>query len=104
DGSGPTLQRAQVTAYGNDPANWKSGPNHGNPGIVIAPQRAPVVNAGPDGSVIAGVQFSNQGAFTDVNSEQTWSGTVNWGDGSLVQPITIAANKTFNLVHTFLNP
>jgi PKD repeat protein len=103
DGSGPTLQRVAPTAYGNDPANWKTGPNHGNPGIVIAPQRPPVVNAGPDGSVIAGVQFGSSGSFTDINNEQTWTGTVNWGDGSTT-PLTVNANKTFNFNHTFINP
>ena len=50
DGNGPSLQRVQVSAYGNDPANWKAGPNHGNPGFVTAPQRPPVVSAGADAS------------------------------------------------------
>jgi hypothetical protein len=103
DGNGPTLQRLVPTNYGNDPANWKTGPNHGNPGVVTAPQRPPVVNAGADGSVIAGVQFSSSGSFTDINNDQTWTGSVNWGDGNTT-PLTVNPNKTFNLNHTFINP
>jgi hypothetical protein len=100
DGTGPTLQRVQPSSYGNDPANWKTGPNHGNPGVVTAPQRPPVVNAGSDGTVIAGVQFTSQGSFTDVNAEQTFSGAVSWGDGTS-QPLTINPNKTYNFSHIY---
>jgi hypothetical protein len=101
DGTGPTLQRVQAIAYGNDPANWKTGPNHGNPGIVAAPQRPPVVDIGADASTVQGSPFSRQGSFSDVNTDQTWSGTVNWGDGSS-GPLTLNANKTFSLAHTYV--
>src|ERR1051325_118266 len=103
DGNGPSLQRVQPSAYGNDPANWKTGPNHGNPGVVVAPQRPPVVNAGPDGTVIAGINFGSSGSFTDVNQEQTWTGSVNWGDGTS-SPLTLTASKTFNFNHVWINP
>jgi hypothetical protein len=102
DGDGPTLQRVQPSSYGNDPANWKTGPNHGNPGIVVAPQRPPVVDIGADASVMQGSPFSRLGSFSDVNSDQAWTGTVNWGDGSS-GPLSLNADKTFSFAHTYLN-
>jgi hypothetical protein len=102
DGDGPTLQRSQPLTYGDDPVNWKAGPLHGNPGIVTAPQRPPVVNAGNDVSVVQGSPLVGQGSFTDVNNEQTWSGTVNWGDGNS-QPLSLSAAKTFNVSHVYLS-
>src|SRR5207244_1292276 len=82
--------------------NWKAGPFNGNPGVVVAPQRPPVVEIGADGTVIQGVAFLRNGlSFSDVNAEQTWTGTVNWGDGTATQNLTLNADKTFNLNHTF---
>ncbi|HEV8605302.1 MAG TPA: lamin tail domain-containing protein [Tepidisphaeraceae bacterium] len=103
DGGGPSLQRAQPVNYGNDPSNWKAGPFNGNPGVVQAPQRPPVVDVGADATVVQGVAFLRTGSFSDVNNEQTWTGTVNWGDGTPVQNLTLNANKTFNLNHTYLS-
>ncbi len=38
DGDGPSLERIDVTAYGDDPANWQaSGAHGGNPGSVTMP-------------------------------------------------------------------
>lgn len=44
--------------------------------------------------------FSASGSFTDPGAD-TWSGTVNYGDGSASQPLTLQANKTFTLQHAY---
>jgi hypothetical protein len=103
DGSGPSLQRVQAVNYGNEPANWRAGPFNGNPGFVSAPQRPPIVDIGADASVTQGVPFNRSGSFSDINAEQTWTGTVNWGDGSPLQQVTLSGTKTFLLTHTYIN-
>lgn len=43
-----------------------------------------------------------QGSFTDPGADTPWTGTVNYGDGTGVQPLTInQANKTFSLSHPY---
>ena len=61
---------------------------------------APVVDAGGDASVNEGALFTRSGSFTDPDSD-TWTGTVSYGDGSGVQPLTLNADKTFDLSHTY---
>jgi uncharacterized repeat protein (TIGR01451 family)/uncharacterized repeat protein (TIGR02543 family) len=42
------------------------------------------------------------GSFTDPGADSPWTGTVNYGDGSGMQTLTInQANKTFNLSHQY---
>lgn len=61
---------------------------------------APVVDAGPDGTATQGSPYSSSGSFTDPGSD-TWTATVNYGDGTGVQSLTLNANKTFALAHTY---
>ncbi len=62
---------------------------------------APVVSAGGNETLPVGVgAFSRSGSFTDPGSD-TWSGTVNYGDGSGDQPLTLTPSKTFALNHTY---
>ncbi|MGH7179001.1 MAG: NPCBM/NEW2 domain-containing protein, partial [Tepidisphaeraceae bacterium] len=63
---------------------------------VTANNVAPVVNAGPDGPATSGVAFVSSGSFTDPGAD-TWTATVDYGDGSGVQALALNANKTFNL-------
>ena len=48
--------------------------------------------------------FSGGGSFTDPNTGQSWNATINWGDGSATAPLTLNADKTFNLSHAYPNP
>src|SRR5262249_6597076 len=61
----------------------------------------PTVNAGSNATINEGSLFSSSGSFTDPGTMDTWSATVNYGDGSGVQPLTLNSNKTFALSHTF---
>jgi hypothetical protein len=45
--------------------------------------------------------LSTSGSFSDPTAGP-WTGTVNYGDGSATQALTIGSNKTFNLAHTYL--
>src|SRR5204863_5098598 len=62
------------------------------------------VNAGADQTVPQGGTYSSSGSFTDPNTQQNWAATVNYGDGSATAPLTLNANKTFNLSHLYSNP
>jgi PKD repeat protein len=68
--------------------------------LVTVGNVAPVVNAGPDATISAGSSFNSSGSFVDPGAD-TWTATVNYGDGSGVQPLALNANKTFNLSHVF---
>jgi hypothetical protein len=47
------------------------------------PNRPPVVNAGPDQSVLVGVSFALAGAsFSDPDNDGPWYYTIDWGDAS----------------------
>ena len=56
DGYGPSLERLNAAAYGNDPINWRASPGAASPGLENTGNRLPVVNAGPDQS-FAGTNF-----------------------------------------------
>ena len=64
---------------------------------------APLVNAGSNQTLdpASAGHLTRTGSFTDPGAD-TWSGTVNYGDGSGVQPLVInATTKTFALDHTY---
>src|SRR5207302_1998355 len=46
-------------------------------------------------------EFVGSGAFTDPESNDTWTATVNYGDGSGAQPLALAADRTFQLRHRY---
>jgi hypothetical protein len=61
---------------------------------------APSVAAGPDATVKQGDTLTRTGSFTDPGAD-TWTATVNYGDGSSVQPLPLNPNKTFSLSHAY---
>jgi hypothetical protein len=61
---------------------------------------APVVTLGPDANLNEGVALSRAASFTDEDASTTWTGTVNYGDGSASAALTFT-NKTFTLEHLF---
>lgn len=61
---------------------------------------APVVNAGADATIDEASTFTSSGTFTDPGGVDTWTATVNYGDGSSVSPL-ILTGKTFALSHTY---
>ena len=65
----------------------------------VASNTAPVVSAGADAAISEGVTFSQNGSFTDPDAN-SWTATVDYGDGSGVQPLTLVG-KTFALSHLY---
>jgi hypothetical protein len=61
---------------------------------------APIISAGAVETVEEGAKFTSAGSFTDPGAD-TWSATVDYGDGSGVQPLALNGNKTFSLGHTY---
>lgn len=61
---------------------------------------APVVRAGPDAAALRGQPFVGAGAFSDPGDD-VWTGTVDYGDGTGVQPLALAPDKTFQLNHVY---
>ncbi|MCH7940566.1 MAG: PKD domain-containing protein, partial [Thaumarchaeota archaeon] len=54
---------------------------------VVVLNVAPTVSAGDDDTVDEGSLFTRVATFTDPGAD-TWEGTVDWGDGTPVEPIT----------------
>ena len=67
--------------------------------VVTVANVAPVVSAGNNASINEGSTFSQAGSFTDPGTD-TWTATVNYGDGSGNQALTLVG-KTFNLSHVY---
>jgi len=61
---------------------------------------APTVYAGQDKTINEGSSFSQSGSFTDPGAD-TWIATVDYGDGSGIQPLALNADKSFNLDHAY---
>jgi PKD repeat protein len=60
---------------------------------------APVVSAIPDAALSGGESYAASGSFTDPGAD-SWTATVDYGDGSGVQPLALAG-KTFTLDHAY---
>jgi hypothetical protein len=104
DTAGNTLERRSPLLYGNDATNWKAGPVGGTPGIITVPQVAPIISAGTDAVVAQGQNLIRDGVFSDPNAEQTWTATINYGDGGGTVALPLDPDKTFHLNHPYANP
>jgi hypothetical protein len=60
----------------------------------------PGVHAGVNATLNAGTEFVRVGSFSDPNPD-TWSATVDYGDGSGEQPLALNPDHTFRLDHTY---
>src|SRR5205085_4859094 len=60
-----------------------------------APSIAPFAGA----TILSGQSYSASGSFTDAGAD-SWTATVNYGDGSGVQPLALSG-KTFALAHQY---
>jgi PKD repeat protein len=61
----------------------------------------PVVEAGTDATITRGSTFSQGGSFTDPDTN-TWTATVNYGDGTGNQQLALTG-KIFTLSHKYVN-
>ncbi|HET7789919.1 MAG TPA: PKD domain-containing protein [Gemmatimonadales bacterium] len=67
---------------------------------VTQPNRAPVVNAGPDQTVLLGVLYTLNASFSDPDNGP-WTYTINWGDGATSSGVK-SSNGTISAGHTYL--
>jgi|GEM_PF-1273229 len=63
---------------------------------------APTADAGIDATIDEGDTFASSGSFTDPGAD-TWTATVDYGDGSGVQALALNPDKSFSLNHTYAN-
>ena len=63
----------------------------------------PQINAGINATIDQGTEFVRSGSFADPNPD-SWTATVDYGDGSGVQPLALNPDKTFTLDHTYTTP
>ena len=68
--------------------------------VTDVPNTAPVVDAGPDGSINEGASFASGGSFADPDND-VWTATVDYGDGSGPQALALNVDKTFVLSHVY---
>lgn len=62
----------------------------------------PVIAPFAGASLITGETYSTSGSFADPGTD-TWTATVDYGDGSGTQPLSLAG-KSFSLSHTYTAP
>ena len=66
------------------------------PGVIPAP----FVFAGADSTAVQGIPFASTGTFTDEGATGSWTGIIDYGDGSGLRPLPLTG-KTFALHHTY---
>ncbi len=67
---------------------------------IIASNQPPVPSSLSNEILNEGAAYSAAGSFTDTDST-SWIGTVDYGDGLGVTPLTLNLDKTFNLSHVY---
>jgi murein DD-endopeptidase MepM/ murein hydrolase activator NlpD len=101
-GTTPTTQRKAVRFTLTDGTGFTSNlavQHVVNSGVA----KNPTVAALPARTVVRGTSLGYTGSFTDPNAF-AWTATVDYGDGSGVQPLTLNADKTFNLARLYTAP
>jgi SdrD B-like protein/PKD domain-containing protein/beta-propeller repeat-containing protein len=68
---------------------------------VLNVNEAPIVMLGDDAATVEGSQFLAAGSFADPDSSDSWTATVDYGDGGGPRPLPLQADKTFNLSFTY---
>jgi hypothetical protein len=52
-GAGPSLEKLDATAFGNDPSAWRASPGESSPGLENLGNRRPTVDAGADIALVS---------------------------------------------------
>lgn len=65
------------------------------------PTQPPVVNAGPDESVLVGALYSLTASFSDPDHDGPWTYTIDWGDGSSSSG-SASSEGSFGASHSYL--
>jgi uncharacterized repeat protein (TIGR01451 family) len=94
--AGSLVNQASVSAGPTDPS-----PADDSQTLTLAvADFVPVVSLGADVSLGVGQTLSRAGSFVDPGAD-TWTATVNYGDGTGTQPLALNADKTFALGHRY---
>src|SRR5262249_11358026 len=70
---------------------------------VVVDNVPPVVDAGADVHLHSGDVLNRQGSFFDPGDD-TWTATVDFGDGSGPQELRLGPDKKFHLHHRYDHP
>ncbi len=73
----------------------------GSDTFTVTVNTPPVVDVGPDQTIDEGGTFSGTGFFADPDAN-VWTATVDYGDGSGPQPLSLAG-QNFSLSHTYVD-
>lgn len=68
---------------------------------IISVNSPPRVAEIGDVAVNEGTAFFASGSFVDSDTDDSWSATVDYGDGGGQQPLMLRADNTFSLGHTY---
>jgi autotransporter-associated beta strand protein len=82
--------------------HWMDQHGFGNSGTltVTVNNVPPTVDAGDDATIHEGSTFNRQGSFADPGAD-TWTGNVDYGDGSGTQALEIEPDQRFKLHHKY---
>ena len=64
---------------------------------------APVLNLGGNASIAVAAMLSRSGSFVDPGAD-SWSGSVNYGDGGGLSSLSLRPDKAFDLIHRYARP
>jgi hypothetical protein len=102
DGWGPSLERLNSAAYGNDPANWRASLGPPSPGRDNIPNQSPTVNAGLDQTVTLPAAAALVGTASDDGLPVppgtltvTWTKLSGPDDVSFSDPASLSTTASF---------
>jgi VCBS repeat-containing protein len=109
-GTAPNFTYAPNAGYnGADSFTFKANDGHidstiATISITVTPVNdAPVVSVSGTSPVDEGGLFTGSGSFADTDLTDAWTATVDYGDGSGLQPLLLALDKTFTLSHIYVD-
>jgi hypothetical protein len=70
--------------------------------LVSVVNHAPVVTLSAPPAVVPGQDALFSGSFADPDAADTWTATIDFGDGTGAQPLTLNPDHTFSVTHTYL--
>ena len=90
-----------LTVTGTDPADPTLTGTASDSETVEIANVAPEVVVPADATLDEGGTFTGTGSFTDPGTTDTWTATVDYGDGSGSQTLTLNPDNTFDLSHVY---
>ena len=93
-----------VTAINDHGQMVGTGLHNGVAAAFLMTPEAPTVSLSPNGFAFTSQTFAIPGSFTDPGTTEGWTATVDYGDGTGIQPLAINPDETFVLSHAYLQP